>query len=315
MTGSALIQDKTKRSGAGRAGSSRSSAVSRYDYRTPSKFPQSFVREFDDLHKEFMIFLSERYTRELRSQITIEHLSTEQLTYDAYVRSMPNPSLLNILELSPLPGRVVFEMSTQLGLVLVDRLLGGPGRPVSPRPPTVLEQTLLTTLTAHPMSAFQATLSAALEVDPQLVHSEMNPQFAHAAASTDTVIALTFSLTGESDGHPVRGLISICYPSATVEAISAAIKSGTAAASAGQLTAPGALSRVVPEAPVEVSVQTRPTKISAADLTNLQVGEIVLLDHRSAEPLVGFIESIPFMEFSLGRQEGQLAARLERWTP
>ncbi len=182
MAGSALVEAKTSRNGSYHAGSARASSLSRHDYRTPSKFTAAFVREFDDFHKEFMAVLSQRYTRELKSQITIEHLSTEQLTYDAYVRSMPNPSLLNIFELAPLPGRVVFEMSPQLGLVLVDRLLGGrPGRPVSPRPPTVLEQTLLTTLTTHPMAAFQAALSLLVDVDPQLVHTELNPQFAHAA--------------------------------------------------------------------------------------------------------------------------------------
>ncbi len=296
-----------------RAGRSLGVRVDRIDYRTPNTFPPAFLKEFADLHAPFARALGDKLGRELRAPLTIEHMSTEQLGYDAYVRSMPNPSLLEILELRPLPGRVVYEMSAQLGLVVVDRLLGGPGKPVTPRSPTALEQTLLGSLVHHPMLALKSALSTAIDIDPHRLHSELNPQLAHAASATETVVVLTFSVIGDSDTPSLRGLITLCYPAPTLSAFREAVAREKANAEPKQETSAGGMSAPLTDASVEVALRTQSTSIPAVDLARVQPGDVVVLDHRVDEPLIGLVERIPLMTAHLGRQEGQLAARLESW--
>jgi flagellar motor switch protein FliM len=67
------------------------------------------------------------------------------------------------------------------------------------------------------------------------------------------------------------------------------------------------------QTPLELSVRTRSTKVTAADLANLQPGDVVVLDHGVDEPMVGLIAAHHFMQFQLGRQGPELAARLESW--
>ena len=66
--------------------------VDLFDFRTPNKFQSTFVRSLTELHKTFASVLADVYSRELRAQVTIEEISAEQLTYEGYIRSMPNPS-------------------------------------------------------------------------------------------------------------------------------------------------------------------------------------------------------------------------------
>ncbi len=296
-------------------GVSQEADVRAFDFRTPTKFPTSFAREFTELHKAFTRMLSDSLTRELRAPVTVEPVGWEQLSYDSYVRSMPNPSILSIIELTPLPGRVVIEMSTQLGLILVDRMLGGPGRPVAPRQPTQLEQTLLGATLEHPLAALKATFNGVTDVDPTFVTSELNPAFAHATNPTEMVLVLSFSAVIETAGPTTRGLISLCYPLTVLNPIKEAMRQ--ARWSGGVKDEPDSfdlMAHLIQKAPVELVVHTNITQVTAADLAGLQPGDVVMLDHAVDEPVIGSIESNHFMRLRLGRQGPEVAARLETWT-
>jgi flagellar motor switch protein FliM len=289
--------------------------VKPFDFRAPTKFPTAFAREFNELHQAFTRMLSENLTRELRAPVTVEAIGWEQLSYDAYIRSMPNPSILSILELAPLPGRIVLEVSTQLGLILVDRMLGGPGRPVPPRQPTQLEQMLLGAALEFPLGALKETFTGVMDVEPTFITSELNPAFAHAANPTEMVLVLTFSVVVDGSGPAARGLISVCYPLTVLNPIKDAMRQARWSGGVKEESdSSDTMRELLSQTPVELSIRTKVTKVSAADLANLTPGDVVMLDHGVDEPLMGLVESNPFMQFQLGRQGPELAARLENWT-
>jgi flagellar motor switch protein FliM len=280
------------------------------DFRVPASFAPSFLTGFEESHHDFAEILSESLSRELHTPVQVRHLSTEQLSYDTYVRSMPNPSLLTILEPLPLPGTIIFELSTQLGLVMVDRLLGGPGRPVAPRPPTQLELTLLGGLTRRPPAALREAFTKLVDLEPRLLATETNPQAAEIAAPTDTVLVLTFSVIGNSGESGLRGLLSLCYSPATAAAIRDLSTAATRSPSKPQNPL---LEAATSQASVELALRTVPTSMPASEILQIRPGDVVMLDHKVAEPLVGLVEGIPFMRMAIGRRDGELATRLERW--
>jgi flagellar motor switch protein FliM len=292
----------------------RAGEPDRFDFRTPNKFQSGFVRELTELHKTFSRALSERLSRELRVAVTVDQISAEQLTYEGYIRSMPNPNILSVLNLDPLPGQVVLEISPQLGLVLVDRMLGGPGRPIAPRPPTQLEQTILGVVLDHPLAAIQETFDGLLEVHPRFVTSELNPQFAHAAAPTETVLTMTFSLTAESSGPATRGLITVCYPITTLNPIREALREAKWNGSTVHVAGSDAVAAAVAAATVEVVLRTGSTKVRASDMVGLAPGDVVMLDHTLDEPLIGEVAGVATLECDLGHTGPFLAAQIRRWT-
>lgn len=284
-----------------------------FDFRSTNKLPGAAIRELADLHKGFARGLAERLSRELRAAVTVEQIGAEQLSYDGYVRSMPTPNLLTIVALDPLPGQVVVEMSPQLGLVLVDRLLGGPGRPIAPREPTELEQTILGTVLDHPIAALGESLAEVLAVTPRFVTSELNPQLAHAATPAEAVLVLTFSLVAEATGPATRGLISVCYPLTVLTPIRDAARQARWGGGGSAASANTALREVLAEAPIEVMVRTRPTALRADQLVGLAPGDVVGLDHAVDDPLLVGVEGRPLMTCDVGRQAGSLAIKVRRW--
>lgn len=293
--------------------STESAEVSAFDFRAPDKFPRSFIQHMTELHATFGRNLAERLGRELRSNVTIEQIGVEQLTYDGYVRSMPNPSILSTIDLTTRGENIIFEMGPQLGLMLVDRLLGGSGKPVPPRRLTELEQSILASMLAHPLTALADTLNGVIETSPTIVDTELNPQFVHVAAPTEMVLVLTFTMVAESDGPSTRGLISLCYPLSVLGPIREAIRRATWTGTLEDTEPSEAMASIVNTSSVEVIVSTDVSGIPAHALTDLQVGDVVTLDQTVDQPLILSIDKHPLAECRLGRQGPYLAAQLESW--
>src|SRR2546423_784094 len=106
-----------------------------FDFRRPNKFSRDHVRAFQIVHETFARQLSTVLATTLRAVAHVSLTSVEQLTYDEYVRSLPNPSYMVILSLNPLPGAAVMQLPLPITFAAIDRLLGGTGDAASPKRP------------------------------------------------------------------------------------------------------------------------------------------------------------------------------------
>ena len=61
--------------------------------------------------------------------IDIEVMSVEQMTYQEFVQSMGNPSVIGIIALPPLKGNIIIEVGTDIAFAYIDRIFGGEGKP------------------------------------------------------------------------------------------------------------------------------------------------------------------------------------------
>ena len=117
-----------------------------FDFRNPSKMAREHVRRLELTHETFQRSLGAKLSSLLRTMVRLELLAIDQVTYDEYVRAMPNPTVIGQMTMSPLPGFALIEMSTPTALTLVDRQLGGNGRTTLNRRPTELESRLISDL-------------------------------------------------------------------------------------------------------------------------------------------------------------------------
>ena len=69
----------------------------------------------------------ERIFAQLRTPVTVDVLSVEQITYDEFVRSINNPTILAIFSIPPLDGNAILEINLDLGFAILDRMFGGLG--------------------------------------------------------------------------------------------------------------------------------------------------------------------------------------------
>ncbi|HEY9766774.1 MAG TPA: flagellar motor switch protein FliM, partial [Chroococcales cyanobacterium] len=99
-----------------------------YDFRRQDKFSKEHIRTLWMLHEGFARILSTALSAHLRMMVQLEVVAVEQLTFDEYGRSLPNPTILNVFTLPPLVGNSLFEVNLDTASIIIDRMLGGPGK-------------------------------------------------------------------------------------------------------------------------------------------------------------------------------------------
>lgn len=257
-----------------------------FDFRRPSKFSRDHVRAFQVVHETFARQFSTVLATTLRAMAQVSLTSVEQVTYDEYVRSLPNPSYLLIMNLNPLPGAVVFQLPLPISFAAIDRLLGGSGDALSPkRPLTEIEASLMRSLMERVLRELEYAYETLVRVETEVIQHEFNPQFAQVAAPSEMALAISFECRiGEK-----RGTASICVPYTTMAPVLESLASQSLFQDhsgkdpdewAHELR--GALSH----APVELRVQLPAVALTAQEVVSLQVGDIVPLNHSVDEPVL-----------------------------
>ena len=112
-----------------------------YDFKRPDKFSKDQIRTLQMLHDNFGRLLNTYLSTSLRSMVDVEVASVEQLTYQEFVQSLANPSVIGVLAVPPLKGNIVMELNTSIAFSIIDRVFGGTGaNTVKPRSLTEIEE-------------------------------------------------------------------------------------------------------------------------------------------------------------------------------
>lgn len=75
-----------------------------YDFKRPDKFSKDQIRTLYMLHENFARFFNTYLSANLRALVHINVASVDQMTYEEFVRSLPNPSVIGIFQMRPLKG-------------------------------------------------------------------------------------------------------------------------------------------------------------------------------------------------------------------
>ena len=109
-------------------GRKREAPAVKFDFRRPDRIPKSQVRAIHLLHDTFVRNLVSSLSAYLRSYLTVNLVSVEQLSYAEFLDGLPSPTCIVSLGLSPYDGNGVLELNPSLVFPILEMLLGGPGR-------------------------------------------------------------------------------------------------------------------------------------------------------------------------------------------
>ncbi len=284
-----------------------------FDFRSPSKMARDHVRRLELTHETFQRAMGAQLSTLLRTMARVELLAIDQVTYDEYVRSMPNPTVVGQISMEPLPGVALLEMSTSTALTLVDRLLGGIGKPGTMRRPTELESRLIQDVLREAQSALRETFEPLLEVDARFEAIEFNPNFVQATNPSEMVVVMSYSLS-IIEGARSEGLLTLCYPfSMLLPAweLAPVVEERQPALGAGEPTTP--VSSTLPDVAMPISVRLKETPIAASDIAQLQPGDVLRLDHKVGEGVLGVVAGLELVEGRIGRKAKNIAMQVTNW--
>ena len=187
-----------------------------YDFKRPDKFSKDQIKTVAIMHETFARLTTASLSAQLRMPAELHVAAVDQLTYEEFIRSIPDPTTLAIINMDPLRGSAILEIDPVLAYSTIDRLFGGQGEGVDlKRSLTSIEKTVMEALTARMLGNLGEAWTKVIDLRPRLGQIETQPQFAQIVPPTEMVILVTFETTVGA----AKGMINLCIPYLTIEPI------------------------------------------------------------------------------------------------
>ena len=264
--------------------------VKKYDFRSPQKFSKEHIRTLEMVHDSFARIVSNYLSGQLRKHVKIEIQTVEQITYEEFIHSIPNPTVLTIFSMPPLQGNILLEMNPEFSYQILDILLGGEGRRQSKlKDFSEIDKNILSSITSEMINSMKLAWEGIIDVKPQFEVLETNPGASQTLAPNEAVALLSFSVElGKSTTY-----MNLCIPYLSVEKIVDKLivqywfKNDD---SEVDTDARKKLMAGIEPAKVNIHVQLGETEITLDDFLKLVKGDVLILDSQYSNPVKVFVE-------------------------
>jgi flagellar motor switch protein FliM len=282
----------------------RETPTVKFDFRRPDRIPKSQVRAIHLLHDTFVRNLVSSLSAYLRSYLTVNLVSVEQLSYAEFLDGLPSPTCIISLGLSPYDGSGVLELNPSLVFPILEMLLGGTGKGSATiqRDITEIEQKLLDGVFRIILHDLREAWKGVTAVDFTIESMETEPQLLHLLAPNEAVVSIGVELRiGES-----VGMMNIAMPSIVIKMMRQKFDQQWSVrkshASAGDQVR---ILRKLREATLSLEARLEGPTVSMRDLLRLKEGHLLMFDYpveRPVELLVNGTHKYSVQMASTGRK-------------
>lgn len=99
--------------------------IKNYDFKRPQKFSKDHIRTLELVHDNYARIISNFLTAQLRTNVKVKIESVQQITYEEFIHSIPNTTVLTLFKMPPLSGQILLETNEEFVLRIYDVLAGG----------------------------------------------------------------------------------------------------------------------------------------------------------------------------------------------
>lgn len=282
-----------------------------YDFKRPDKFSKDQIRTVQMMHETFARLTTTALSAKLRSMVGVHVTSVDQLTYEEFIRSIPNPTTLALINMDPLKGSAILEIDPSITFTVIDRLFGGMGEHYKvSRELTDIEMSVIEGIVVHILGNLREAWSTVIDLRPRLGNIETNPQFAQIVPPNEMVMLITLETKiGDSEG-----MMNLCIPYITIEPIIQKLSAQywfsnirRGESEVNKQIIQGRLDSVQ----VEVSVEVGTVELSFNELMALQQGDIIKLTNTTVRDDMTFkVGDRPKFKCRPGRVGSHLAVQI-----
>ena len=187
--------------------------IKMYDFKRPDKFSKEQIRTVQIMHETFARLTTTALSANLRSMVHVHVASVDQLTYEEFIRSLPSPTALAIINMDPLKGSAILEIDPAITFSIIERLFGGPGDGTKGQHElTDIEQSVMEGIIVRILGNVREAWAQVIDLRPRLGQIDTNPTFAQIVAPNEMVILVTL----ETKVGEVEGMMNFCIPYLTI---------------------------------------------------------------------------------------------------
>jgi len=257
-----------------------------YDFKRPDKFSKEQIRTVSIMHETFARLTTTSLSAQLRSLVHVHVASVDQLTYEEFIRSIPTPTTLAVINMDPLKGNAVLEIDPAITFSMIDRLFGGTGQGAKvSRDLTDIEQSVMEGIIVRILVNMREAWTQVIDLRPRLGQIETNPQFAQIVPPSEMVVLVTLETkVGEEEG-----MMNFCIPYLTIEPIISKLSSQFWFSSVRRSSTTqylGTLKEKLSDVDMDVVAEIGTINMPIRDVLALRVGDVVRLSTvRVGDPL------------------------------
>ncbi len=285
-----------------------------YYFHRPDTISKYHERTLGLLYTSFARNLSGTLSTLSRGIASVAVSNSAEMEYQQFTRKLPGLSLMAICSMPPLVGKLLVAFDPFFSLIMVDRLLGGPGQaPREPRGLTEIEVALMGQVVVRVLGSLQESLESVIDVRPSLDQLEPNAGFVQLVSATTRVIGLRLDVTVRA----AKGGIQVCIPMQMLKPILPVLHEhfwmrGKRMTVEDVQAAPE-IRRIMHTTPVMLSVELGTADITLSDLLELSIGDCVVLGSRESEDLVVKVAGRHHIWGQLGVFNHKYAVEITRW--
>ncbi|MBQ6565787.1 MAG: flagellar motor switch protein FliM, partial [Treponema sp.] len=256
-------------------------------FRRPDKFSKEQIRTVSNMHETFARLTTTSLSAQLRTLVHVHVASVDQLTYEEFIRSIPTPTTLAVINMDPLKGNAVLEIAPEITFIMIDRLFGGSGDTGGKvnRDLTDIEQSVMEGIIVRILANMRESWTQVIDLRPRLQQIETNPQFAQIVPPTEMVILVTLEIKIGDEA----GMMNICIPYLTIEPIVSKLSSQFWFSSVRRSSTTqylGTLKEKISDVEMALVAEIGSLNVPIRDVVGLRVGDVVrLVNTKITDPL------------------------------
>ena len=302
----ALLKSHTKPAGKGGGGGGNERAtatvqakkaqaqrkVTLYNFRRPDRVSREQMRSLHFMHDRFARNFSSSLSAYLRTITEVNLVSVEQLSYQEFLLSVPDPTCFNAISIKPLEGALALEVNPTLVFPIIDKMLGGPGEPLKIlRTMTDIEQSIFDGILKLLLEDMRESWRGIVDLDFRIQARETSPQLIQIVAPNEVVLLVVF----EVKMGPVSGMINLAIPSIILEPISSKFDQEmfTGYKKSSSFEEARLLMASLKKCPMEAAAEIHGTSLSMEEVLQLKAGDLIPLTKRFDAELDLCVDGIP----------------------
>lgn len=261
-----------------------------YDFRTPQKFSKEHIKALEVIYEKFGRIVSNYLTSQLRRAVKIKVETIEQITYEEFIRSIPNPTILTNFMMSPLTNLFLLETNPSFSYKVIDILSGGNGEKIClGKDFSDIDKNVMGEINRGLISNMKLAWEEFFEVFPKVDSIETNPTLNQTLEFNEPVALISFSCN-ISDSNT---FINLCIPYLSVEKVldKLVIKQCTNNDGEVDESSKEKIQHSLNCVELEVITELGITSFNVEDFLKLSQGDVIKLNNRYDSPVKVYIES------------------------
>ena len=261
-----------------------------YDFRSPQQFSKEHIRALEVIHDNFARIISNYLTAQIRRNTKVKIETVEQITYEEFIHSVPNPTIMMAFKMIPLNGSVLFEMNPTFSFKIIDILLGGSGDKVHVNKEfTDIDKNIIYKIGSGIIAKLKLAWEDVLSIDTEIETLDTNPALNQTLAPNEAVALITFSAEiGDNNTF-----LHLCIPYLSIEKFLDKLVMQNwfrAEDSSDNDIAHENIRHGIDELTVNVEAELGKTSILVDYFWKLTQGDVLMLNEKVTEPIKVYIE-------------------------